>query len=329
MLQTLGFLAGLALLAWCVRTAMSPENRESVRRLADADPRLVAAVLGLSALSLAINGLAFFVAIRPVRTLPAIDVVATNCLVTFLNYLPFKIGAVTRFLVHNRRDGMPVLMIGAWIIAVALILVSCMLPLIGASLWRHGTDLAWFGASFAGLLVCVGAVVVGATLFAGERGHARLVVIAGTAGGRLGRNLVSSRFFRQLLAGLDMLADVRATALAVLLRLSDVGVQTARFLVVAKMLHEPLTPGTALIAASCYFLIGILSPAGMLGAREGGTAALLSIPGVTGGEGGAWFAAATLLVGAAELVANSIAGLLSAAWLRPWKFLHGRSKVGA
>ncbi|HRQ74272.1 MAG TPA: hypothetical protein PLU35_14715, partial [Phycisphaerales bacterium] len=128
--QGLGFVAGLVLLGWCVRAALSPENREQLSKLGDAPAWAVAALLGLSVASVALNGLAFWCALLPARRLHASDVIATNALATFLNYLPFKLSAISRVVIHNRRDRVPLLTIGGWFGAVLGVMVVSLAPLV-------------------------------------------------------------------------------------------------------------------------------------------------------------------------------------------------------
>ena len=64
-----GFLIGIALLVWCVRRGLSPENRGQLALLRSASPGLVASLLGLTVVSIALNGLIFWAVLRPVRRL--------------------------------------------------------------------------------------------------------------------------------------------------------------------------------------------------------------------------------------------------------------------
>src|ERR1051325_3196290 len=116
-LQVLGFAAGLASLAWCISKAFKTDPHDPVNkfeRLMHPPPGLFIAGLALSFATLPINGLLFWVGLLPARRLKASDLVATNGLCSFLAYLPLKTGAIVRVLIHNRRDGVPLLTIGAW-----------------------------------------------------------------------------------------------------------------------------------------------------------------------------------------------------------------------
>jgi len=312
-LQLLGFLGGIALLIWCIAVALRPENRDQLARLRDAKAWEVAALLGLTAVSLIVNGLSFWSSVRPIRSIAAPAILATNALATFLNYLPFKIGALARIAIHNRRDRLPLLTIGAWFVAMTVLITAVLAPLIAASLWRRTIDNAWWAASITGLILCYLSVVGLARTFAGLPGLARLHFITTRVGWLWLQRLVGTLAFSQLHRGLSILADAKATALTMLFRITDIAVQSLRFVLVAQMIHEPLTFANAFLAASTYFIIGVLSPAGMLGAREGGTAALVSVP-----------ASATLLVGAGEIIVNLIGALIAVTYLRLDKLLRSK-----
>lgn len=312
-LQIVGFLAGLALLGWCVTVALRPENRDQLARLREAQPWEIAALLGLTATSLIVNGLSFWATIRPIRPIAAPAVLATNALATFLNYLPFKVGALVRIAIHNRRDRVPLLTIGAWFAAMTVLISAALTPLISASFWRRTIDGPWWAASIGGLVTCYLAVVGVARLFAGPRGLARLTSFAARLGWSWPTRLLGSGAFAQLQGGLTILADAKASALTMLFRIADIAVQSVRFVLVAHIIHEPLSFANAFLAASTYFVIGVVSPAGMLGSREGGTAALVSVP-----------ASATLLVGASEIIVNLVGALIAVAYLRPDRLLRAK-----
>ncbi|VAX41234.1 hypothetical protein MNBD_PLANCTO03-956, partial [hydrothermal vent metagenome] len=149
--QGAGFVIGLALLGWCVRVALSPENREQLAKLSEASLGQVAALLGLSATTLLLNGVFFWITLRPVKRVPLVDHVAINALCTFLAFLPFKIGALTRVAINNRRDGVPILTIGAWYGCMFAVMLAAYLPAMGASMWRGGVDGLWWVACLGGV----------------------------------------------------------------------------------------------------------------------------------------------------------------------------------
>jgi hypothetical protein len=164
--HAIGFLVGLALLAWCITVAI--ENGDW-SRLRQADAGLVALLLGCTLLSLMINGLIFWATIRPVQPLRAADLQWLNLAASLLNYAPVRAGALTRIVYHLRIDRMPLLRLGAWFAAIALILVIAVGSCLAATLVRPRIDLAW-AALVIGLLAAGG---VAARVLCGHRLVAR------------------------------------------------------------------------------------------------------------------------------------------------------------
>ncbi len=317
-LQALGFLAGIALLVWCVKVALRPENRAQIERFREAGAGEVAAILALSVASLFVNGLVFWVLVRPVKRVDLGGMLSTNALATFLNYLPFKIGVITRLIVHNRRDGIPVVTVGAWFGAMGAVLFAALIPPCAATLWLKRVDAAWFAATGAGILALGAATVLVARALDGPAGAARLRRLAAFL--PFGQRFARSRFFDQAHSGAAILSHAPTVAAGIALRLVDIGLQAARFIVIAGVLHQDLAPGRALMATVAYFLTGIFSPGGMLGTREGVTAWLF------GTEGAESLAAAALLVGAAELITNLAGAALGLAYLRPDRLLRWKKE---
>jgi hypothetical protein len=222
-LQALGGLVSLALLAWCVYTAWKGGSLEKLRGLSGGDAWALA---GLSLLSLTLNGSLFWVTLRPVKRLRWVDVLAVNAVATFLAYFPFKLSIVWRVLVHNRRDGLPVLTIGAWLMSNAAVVLAVLLPPALAGLWRQRVDGVYLAASLGGILVLLLALHGVARWLGGERGLERLRGLLGRRGWR-GR-VASSQKFARLHQGLGMLAHAPTLASAAGLRLADLLVQAVR-----------------------------------------------------------------------------------------------------
>ncbi len=313
-----GFVIGIALLVWCVREAFSPENSEQLRTLRRASPSLVAALLALTALSIVLNGLVFWAVLRPVRRLRPVDLVAVNALATFLNYLPFKLSVLSRILIHNRRDGVPVFVIGSWFAAMGAVLIVGVGPLILATLITKQLGAVWLAIAGAGLAGAMFAVVVMARFFSGQRGLDRSIAIVDAFRMRPLSMLIRAGFVRDLHAGMEMLASPSAVALAVGLRLADTAAQAGRFAIAAHILNQPLGFDQALMYSVTYFAIGVLSPVGMLGFRESGTAGVAAFVGIADPRG---FMIVPLLVGAAEAVVNLAGAGAAIAWLRPLRWL--------
>jgi len=302
--QVAGFAVGLALFGWCVALALRPQNRESLERLMQAPVWVFASLLVCAILSLLLNGSLFWVLMRPVRCISWVGVFAVNAVATSLNYLPFKLSVVSRFVIHNRRDGLPLTLILAWLGAAGVVILGAIFPPIVATIWRARLDIPWVAVTGVGLAAACAMVIVLARVC--QRAAAKSLV---------GRFL-ALKPIKPLTPGLEMLADPKAVTAAFALRTLDIACVAARFWLAAHACGTPITPGTALIAACTYFLIGVVTPAGALGAREGGTTLLagtvLQLPDVANES----FAVVALVASASEMVVNLASAALSAAWLR-------------
>lgn len=315
MIQCAGFLAGLALLGWCVSIAFKPENRQQLEHLRQATPPQLLGLLGLSFATLLINGLIFWVSLRPARRLPPIDVLATNSIATFLGYLPFKLGLVVRIAIHNRRDRIPLLTIGAWFAAMAITLSIAIWPPALAGLWRKALDGPWLLVTATSVAVLTASAILMARQFAGPVGLARLhrlfdrVPMAGPA--------LRTRAFTQVHSGFDMLARPSSTLSAVGLRLVDLVIISARFALASAVLGAAIPWDTAFLLAATFFIIGLLSPFGVLGTREAGATGVAALLLPDGAHAGQQFAVVALLVSATEAIAYLASAGLGLAWLRP------------
>jgi hypothetical protein len=250
-------------------------------------------------------------------------VLAVNAIATLLANLPFKLSLIFRVLVHNRRDRLPLLTIGAWFAAVAAVMACVLIPLTMAGAWRQRPDSLWAVASLGGAAVfCVVMLAISRCLAmeANWRWLSQLIH----------RAPMPSAFRRALERqdgpldraheGVRMLAHPGIVLGAILLRLGDVCIHTMRFYLAAKVLNVPLGIDQAVLAGSVYFLIGAAYPAGQLGAREGGTAWLLRavIPAFDLDR----FFVVVLLVSATELIVTLFSAAAGMAWLRPDRLLR-------
>ena len=321
--QVAGFLACMALLWWCVRAALSPANRDQLARLADASATDLGLLLFLSAASVALNGLTFWLVLRPVRRLSPWHVQAVNATASMLSYAPAKLSIVYRAMVHTRRDGMPLLLVGAWLGATAVILLSTFLPLAGVAAWRGRADgLFWIVAALL-LTGAFGVIVASARLFAGEQGLALIRRIGSLVRlAMLDRVLASARFAK-LHAAFDMLSSPTVVGLGLAIRVADLMLQAARFLLAARMLGSDVGFDAAVAAACTYYVIGVVSPSGSLGARESAATGLTSLL-ATGGSHASAFAPVALVVSASEAVVFLVAGLAGMACTQPWTWLVRR-----
>ena len=123
-----------------------------------------------------------------------------------------------------------------------------------------------------------------------------------------------------------MLAHPGAVLTCAGLRLSDLGVQTLRFLVASAIVGEMLPTDQAVLAGSTYFLIGAFAPAGQIGAREAGTAGFLSrlFPGHDLDR----VMTAVVAISAAEVLVLLAGSCVAILVLRPDRLLWGSARGG-
>lgn len=316
-IQVVMFCIGLGLLALCIRTAMQPKFEPQIERLRNAPIEMVLALIGLSLTTLFLNACTFWTAIYPVKRVPFWDIQATNAGAALANYAPAKLGAILRFVVHNRRNHVPIFTIGAWIGAVSVTMMCALFPVVAAGMWRKAFDLWFLAALLAGLAFTYGTTLLLARAFAHERGLARLHAITARFNSRLLDRVMHSGAFRNLHAGLTMLAHPWSFAAGVVLRVVDLLVQALRFMVAAHLLGLDLTFEWALISSGAYFLVTVFSPAGPLGLREWVVTWLATL-GLTEGT----MQVMALTVTLSEIAVYVVCGSLGLLYVRPDRFLE-------
>lgn len=313
--QVVGFLGSISALIWAVSVALREENREQLAKLSQAEPGELFMLMALATISVGLNGLLFWVIMNPVHKLRPTDVIATNAISTLLAYLPFKLSIVSRFVIHNRRDRIPVLTIGAWIGAITLLMAAVFGPITLVSLWLKEINSLWITVTALGILstTVLGSLI--AQQLQGERGTRRIAKL-------LGQRLTSSESYGRLHIGFKMLANMRAALLGNLFRVLDIFSFALRFYVAAIVLDLPISSTDSLLLGATYFLIGMASPVGMLGTREAGTIAIASMVGISSAalsedqSGEAPIIIAVLFVTAIEAIVNLACAGFGIAWLR-------------
>lgn len=285
-LQLLGFAFGIALLWWCVRVAFRDESRDQLARLLHAPPLPGAGLFLLAAISVVINGVAFWGTALPVRRLRLIDTVAVNAVASFLAFLPFKLGAIARVAIHRRRDGMPLRDVIAWLAAFAALSLATLIPMFLALLVTRRVSLAWAALALAGSTAGIAAGVALGRLSAGAPWLARL-------------SLGSWRIVRSPAPG----------AICAGAKLADVFVQAWRFSLAATIFGAAMPAHQAVACGILYYVLGSASPAGMLGVREAGVVLL--------GLGGdrETLARLVLTLSATEAATFAVLAAASGAWL--------------
>ena len=119
-----------------------------------------------------------------------------------------------------------------------------------------------------------------------------------------------------------------------MLRLADLAVNAARFAAAAAIVGHPLAWDQAILAAIAYYMLGIIAPTGMLGAREAGTVwfvgavGLGTVAGQSAQEAAASLTVLTLFITGTESVVLLAGAAGGVAWLRPDRLLR-RTPPGA
>ncbi|MCC6427405.1 MAG: flippase-like domain-containing protein [Phycisphaerales bacterium] len=306
LVQIAGIVVGLGLLAWCIWLAARPENRDQLARLREAPPGQIAALLGLSVLSLVANGIVFWSLIQPAKRLGFWYVLMVNAIATCLAYLPFKLSLVFRFFIHRTRDQIPVLTISAWLAAAAAALVASLGSIVAVAAIGGGGG-PYFIPLSAGAVVVTGILAMWlARVFAGPAGLARLRGFTRRTHLPFSARLAESASLQHMHAGFDMIASPRAWPLAILGRLADLAVQAIRFKLAAGILGVELSTSDSILLAVVYYTLGAAAPSGALGAREGGAVGLAKLMHMGTTD---QFAGIVLLVTAADAIPTLAAAL--------------------
>ncbi len=330
LLQAAGFVGGLMLFGWCIKTALSPENREQLAKLSQATPGQIAALLGLSAATLLLNGLMFWIALRPVQRVPIADHLATNALCTFLAFLPFKINVMMRATINNRRDKVPLLTIGAWFGVLLVTMLAVFGPILGASLLLGRVDWQWWAQGLGGAAVALGILILIARPFAGQQGLDRLHRLIDRLPVPLVGQLVRTTRFAQLHTAADMLANPGAVYVSGFFRTCDLLVMSLRFVVAGAIVGVGFGFEEAVLAAAAYYFIGMASPFGMLGTREAGTVYLAGALGLAASTGQSAEQVArslmvlTLFITGTESIVLLVGAAFGVIWLRPDRLLKAQ-----
>jgi hypothetical protein len=295
-MQIAGLILGLALLAWTVRLSMSEENARGIAAMRAAPTGELIALFALTLASLVLNGLMFWIALRPIHRLNPFDTILTNAISVFLSILPFKLSLLARILIHHRRDGVRFRILIGWVAAVGAMAISILAPLILAGLWRKQLDALWWMTVIVGIAVGSLAAVV------------------------LGRISINVPWLRTLSLGSYLIVQhPQAVVGHGVFRILDVAVLAGRFLAAAAIINHVMPLDQAILLSTTYFLLSVVTPAGTLGFREMGVAAL----GIAQGYNENAVALIALVVTGAEVIASGVIALLGAIRIRPDKLLVG------
>lgn len=244
-LQLIGFAIGAALLIWCIKLAISGGDWS---KLADADPLLIAALLGCTCVSLFINGATFWITAGPIKPMNLWDLQRLNLACNLLNYAPIRAGAITRVIYHMRIDRLSLLQVGAWFAAIVYIMAMGVGACLAATLIRVNLDWVW-------AVIVIGLLILG---------------------GLLTRVIISHRLFAKYGQGVDrILLNHKAYWIATVLRLIDLGAFVGRMAAAVAILDltEQLQPNHLVILAIVAFAARLI-PLGRVGFAEAVVTAL-------------------------------------------------------
>lgn len=320
-IQLIGFGVGVVLIVWCVRIVLSEGNREALDRLREASAWQILLLLSIAASSVILNGVIFWVTIRPLHKIRLSDMIATNGVATFLSYLPFKISVIARWIIHGRRDGVPHLTIGTWFLVVVGLTAVTIVPMGLAFLRPDGAGWWWWlvllGAVAAAHWIAMGA----ARWVRGDLGLGRLRAM------RVPDKVLNHDWFRRLHGAAAMVGDGHSAWIAGAARVLDIGGFTLRIGIAAAILGVDLTVEDTVLIGLAYFVTGVVSPFGTVGTREGVALGVALGAGVAAAAEDAQQSAlvtAILLVTVTDAMTSFIGAGFGLAWLRADRLIPGR-----
>lgn len=294
--QLIGFAIGISLLVWCIKLAIDGGDWS---KLADADPLLIAALLGCTCISLFINGLTFWITAAPIKPLNLWDMQRLNLACNLLNYAPIRAGAIARVLYHMRVDKLSFLQVGAWFAAIAYIMAIGVGACLVATIIRVNIDWVW------------ALIVIGLLIF----------------GGLITRLIISQSIFAKYGMGADkILLNHKAYWGATVLRIIDLGAFIGRMAAAVAILDltDQLQTHHLVILAIVAFAARLV-PLGRVGFAEFAVTAIAARLATLGmedstidaviNESGPW-AQLALIESAGEALILIPAGVIALFWLR-------------
>jgi len=318
--QLAGFLIALGLFGWAISMGFSEENREGIDRLRAAGVAPIAQLVGLSFVVLAVNGCVFWLTMKPVRRLGFRDVVAVNAICTLFAFLPFKLGAITRVAIHRQRDGVPIMLVGAWWSAILVVFAGGVGPVLLATLVSDEIDALWWSVLAGGLVAATLAGWRFSAIFEGPAGMHRLRKLLLAERFDVVGRLLHSNAAHHLHSAFRMTSHGGIVGWCHGLRVVDIAAQAGRIWIAAGIIGLAIGPNEAIAMALGSILIIMASPVGLVGTREAGVVALAAWLGLTGSIGeetSNQLALALLVVTAADLVGVLVGAAAGVAWLGP------------
>ena len=286
-LQIVGFLIGLALIAWCVRTAASGPDWG---RVLHADWLDIAGLLGATVASVVINAAMFWTVLRPVRRHSVWRLSLLNGVAGLLNYAPVRLGLVARIAYHLRVDRLGAGVVATWMLVTAAIMVLALLVV-----------------GVAAMAVPLGVWTI--ALIAGQFVLAKLLI-------NVGLSLPPARAVVRRFPDLPLMLQPPVAYWGTsLLRLLDIGAFVLRMWLASRVLGMAVPMTDVVILAVTAQLVS-LSPLGKFGFREAAVAFLAARleSGLESGAVESVCAQLALVESAGEAAVIVPLGLLAAPW---------------
>ncbi len=303
--QLLGLIIGIALMIWALSLASGGDNRQALENLRNASPRLVAALIILSLLSIALDAITFWIAMLPRRRLPLGEVMGTNAIAVFLSILPFKLGMIIRSAIHVRRHKVELKSLVSWFIAFGGVTMAAIAACAGGAIlasrfWQQPSLFSTVAVA-TGLLLAAWCVIVGVGQISRRSGNTFLRVLT--------------------LGTTDLISSPGAVAAGLMIRTLDIATFAARFAIAGAILGVSLTAAESAQLGSVYLLLNAGAPAGALGFAEAGTAGAAKMIGINIEDG----ARLALLTTAVRLATAGCCAACAWMWLRPDRLLRKQS----
>jgi len=128
------------LLGWCISIAIKGGDWD---RIFSANPLLVLGLCGCTIVSLFVNGVMFWLVIRPVHRVGLGEMQWLNMVTAILNYAPIRAGLIARVAYNLRVNGMSILQIGAWLAALGYTMLLALGACILATIIWPSFDWIW------------------------------------------------------------------------------------------------------------------------------------------------------------------------------------------
>lgn len=309
-LQALGGVFGVGVLAAAIYFATSEENAEGLRKLQQAPTHLIAMLGLLSFGTIATWGVLFTVTVKPLHTIPYMRTIAVNAIATFVAAVPFKLSIALRGLIHHKGDGVPIKDCLAWFAALSGLTILTMLGLAGIALYTQSANALFYSLA---LIWIVTAHLVSLVV---SRWTERRAIQAESQD-----TMNAARWMRRVSLGVTRIHQhPRQLLVTGVLRVVEIAITALRFTVAAQMVGVILPVPDAMILALTFSVISILAPTGTLGLREGGTTLVATAGGLTP-ETAALIA---LVVSVAELATAFAFAIPATLWIKPWNLLSNR-----